>query len=482
MDRQRTARVWGWTAGLMALAISAGLSAGQSAPMAPGKTGQPAGKAAPKATTPPPTPPAAVPGPAAAPKADDIIEPGPFVEVVRIQNRTLDINVHLDSTRLDEANQRVKRNIDPTTPVVEWQSLSFVFPLLTQTAGSVSDPKKATATVKVEGREMETKLSVLERYPAGVQLLKAEIGAGSGRGWDFTVKIAAATGGVKFDERRAMEVGWPKGGWPAAAQSTFTPQMFLDLGPDGKPQDLTKLKAMVAEWTGNDPKGVGPVKLAKYLAQQVVQNFQIMREPVIYYQGIEVLGVDLQPVEQSVETMRGTEFDLVNLLTAVYRAAGLPARVVIGWDTRRTQSSATRPGTAEELRAWVEFCLFDEHGAAAEQTGARFPRTGPDGRRQDDRDVAGKHLVNWVPVDVVQLAKRGGRNQRLEQPWRFFGTMEDLDAVIPFAFQWHPPTTVRAYVRPAFWGWTVWPKTPDDGSQRLRFSHGLESKRGGGRE
>jgi hypothetical protein len=96
--------------------------------------------------------------------------------------------------------------------------------------------------------------------------------------------------------------------------------------------------------------------------------------------------------------------------------------------------------------------------------------------------VAGKHLVNWVPVDVVQLAKRGGRNQRLEQPWRFFGTMEDLDAVIPFAFQWHPPTTVRAYVRPAFWGWTVWPKTPDDGSQRLRFSHGLESKRGGGRE
>ncbi len=58
----------------------------------------------------------------------------------------------------------------------------------------MSDPKKATATVKIEDRDVETKLSVLEKYPAGVQLLKAEVGAGSGRSWDLNVKFAAATG------------------------------------------------------------------------------------------------------------------------------------------------------------------------------------------------------------------------------------------------------------------------------------------------
>ena len=39
-----------------------------------------------------------------------------------------------------------------------------------------------------------------------------------------------------------------------------------------------------------------------------------------------------------------------------------------------------------------------------------------------------------------------------------------------FAFQFHPPTSVRAYGSPGFWGWMVTPKEPTRAEQQISFN------------
>jgi hypothetical protein len=122
---------------------------------------------------------------------------------------------------------------------------------------------------------------------------------------------------------------------------------------------------------------------------------------------------------------------------------------VIAWDTgdHDDKSFLERSETAR-LRAWTEFYLYDEKG-----------RSG-----------------NWVPVDVLRLRKSSSRAGKLDQAWKYFGTHDELNSVIPFAHQFHPPTTVRAYGSPGFWGWLVTPKPPDRARQTLSFTASSTAK------
>jgi hypothetical protein len=58
----------------------------------------------------------------------------------------------------------------------------------------------------------------------------------------------------------------------------------------------------------------------------------------------------------------------------------------------------------------------------------------------------------------------------LDKPWRYFGTLDDLDECFPFAFHLHPPTSVRAYGTPGFWGWMLAPTQPLSAQQSISFT------------
>lgn len=145
------------------------------------------------------------------------------------------------------------------------------------------------------------------------------------------------------------------------------------------------------------------------------------------------------------------------LLAAVYRAAGLPARTVIGFDVsaKKDRDGFLDKGKSgpQKLRAWVEFCLYDE---AAQ------------------REV-------WVPVDVVRMRQSSSRAPALNRPWKFFGTHDELENVIPIAFQYHPPTTVVAHGAFGLWGWLTTPEIPLV-KQHLRLDAITTPKRGGDRQ
>ncbi|MEM7628061.1 MAG: transglutaminase-like domain-containing protein [Planctomycetota bacterium] len=339
---------------------------------------------------------------------------------------------------------RSRITLIPTTPPEDYTPVAdarwrvdvgaVVFPFIRATASATGDDQSLEGFVSVT----DEKVALAPRLIIGFHSL-AEYAA-----WEFgrvevtSIRMEQQADLIAwetvYDEDAANAVAWPKGPWPPEAASTFGPQQFVSPVPSSINNE-GPVNALLAAWTeGNDPKSIAPARLAKFLAGRVQEHVRIVRppsttepsadrfaEPV----GVNVLtGLDLQTTDETALLREGTKHDLTSLLAAVYRAAGLPARIVIGYDRREP--------TRERLRSWVEFCLIDE------PTGS----------------------VVWIPVDIARIRERSNRAADLDRPWEFFGTHDELDDIPPLALHYHPPMDVRAYNAPALYGWIAAPGIP----------------------
>ncbi|MEX2219231.1 MAG: transglutaminase domain-containing protein [Phycisphaerales bacterium] len=360
---------------------------------------------------------------------------------------TTRVNVRLDQFARDA-------NGMPLTTGFKFDTVSVIFPLIPETASSISAPIEPVEGVEryrpyIKGRLMLNDATVNERpevlsnYAAGARLGKWTHRDWSGKEMTLEVTLPVTAYQTTFDEKLAMAAGWPDA-WPEPAASCMQPQYWIDLDPAKGPYDMTPIKEFVRRATnGKDPKSVPPAMLAKVLAGEVLRAVNPSAGDGLNFNRTgELEGIDLKGAPQTLLDGRGSEFDMACVLVAAYRAAGLPARTVIGYDVGegKTGNRFLGKSGSAELRAWVEFPLLDK----------------------DSKIV-------WVPVDVVRMRKSGSRPKPIAQRWPFFGEHDELDRVIPFAFQFHPPTTVVAYGSPAFWGWLVTPKPPDRVMQTVRF-------------
>lgn len=347
-------------------------------------------------------------------------------------------------------NVRAWRTTDPSTklPVIEKfeiDTAAIVFPLIQQTAGhAAKDPTESE--LRVNDVVIPTSYEFMTGYHSGTRLGKWRLMDWSGDEVQLKVKIATTCFKTRFNEAAAEAIEWPKGDWPPEAASTFDPQFYVNIGPPDKGYDMEPIRELVKVWTnGKDPKSIKPVTLAKYFAGEVWELAQPSGNGLGFNRLGQLEGIDLQGAPVTARRRRGSEFDIVCLLAAVYREAGLPARTVIGLDIGEREDLNRRTifesKGSPKLRAWVEFALYDES----------------------------RGQVQWVPVDVVRMRKNTSRPPALDKPWPYFGTHDELDCIIPFAFQFHPPTTVRAYGSPGFWGWMVTPKPPERAVQALTF-------------
>lgn len=351
------------------------------------------------------------------------------------------------------------------TPVAEprWQvdAGAVVFPFVRATASATGDPDSIEGFVRVSDDDV----ALTPRLVGGFHSLAEYVA------WDFAEAEVTAlrmeqqadmiAWETVYNEDAASQVGWPEGPWPADAASTFGPQQFVSPVPSDA-RNEGPINTLLRRWTeGKDPKSLPPAVLAKFLAGRVQEHVRLVRpasttevtpsrifvdgEPVnISGAGVNVLtGLDLQTTDETATLAEGSKHDLTNLLAAVYRAAGLPTRVVIGYDEREP--------TRDRLRSWVEFCLYDE----------------PSG------------IVVWVPVDIARIRERSNRAYDLDRPWEFFGTHDELDQIPPLALHYHPPMEVRAYNNPALYGWIVAPGIPVYARQFLNIDITRTPSRGG---
>jgi hypothetical protein len=375
-----------------------------------------------------------------------------IIDHVKPHDWVVDIQINLHAPSTVEANKRVTlRNFDFT-------SASIVFPVLKETGSSVLSGDFA-GKLFLQNVDQNVEPTLLANFHSGTQLANWKL-----TGWTGTDITVQATLPITcyetiYDDRAAEALGWPAA-WPAVAASTFEPQSFVDidpftLGKDGKPSpyDMTVVKDLLKKWTkGQDPKKLKPAVLAKYLAGQVMREIQINGSGLQGATTGELEGFILQGAPKTLLDRRGSEFDQICALAAVYRMAGLPARTVIGWDTEGDdRGSFLGKRASGSLRGWVEFALVD-----------------------------GKGALVWIPVDIARMRKSSPVPPPLSSPWPFFGSHKELDEVAPIAFQFLPPTTVVSSGAPAFYGWLVTPAPPQfQVTQVVRVNMITASKRGG---
>lgn len=328
-----------------------------------------------------------------------------------------------------------------------FQTAAMVFPMLQSSAShqiAASRFLRPSGELKLNGRAATEEFEILRGYPGGTQLAKWSLRDMSAQRVELEVKIPVLTYRTVFDEAAAKNVDWPAS-WPEEASSTFKPQLYVDFGARG-PEDMTVVRELLKKWTaGKDPKSVKPAVLAKFLAGEVMKLVQISGNGLGAARTGEVEGFQLQGAVRTAELGRGSEFDAVCLLAAVYRMAGLPARTVIGYessDARQRDEVFARVG-AQRFRAWVEFALPDE---------------------------TTESKIAWIPVDIVRMRNASSQPPSLDRTWPWFGTHNELDQVVPIAFQFHPPTDVVAHGSPAFYGWMVTPAPPMNVTQAIRFT------------
>jgi hypothetical protein len=273
----------------------------------------------------------------------------------------------------------------------------------------------------------------------------------------------------EFDERAAWDVPWPSR-WPQEITPWLERDPVLDLDDE---EGVDQVAALLERWTkGTDPKQIPPVQLAKFLTGSVIEHVRhnvpatenpVGRPPRIVQTGTAttnrttllniggalnfsgaIAGFNVQDAGKTAVSGRGSPHDDTVLLTAVLRRVGIPARTVIGVDKNESSSR-------KQVKSWVEFALV-----------------APDVDR-----------VIWVPVDVWELRGSGRNTRNWQQPWKHFGTSEELRDTVPLAHHFHPPVNYRSYFVPALYGIRSATELDDLGVQGLLFDVNSQPNRGG---
>ena len=420
-----------------------------------------------------PAAPQAQPGQTPALQAAEELDPSPFIKRTKPKRWTLETMVFIGTSEWTEI---IDGQAIPANDVWEFNAATLVFPVVAETASSILEVRgigdevvpAVSGQVEFDDRLMTNEVSIVTQaiggglLPCGTWRAQWQIepparGAYAPREVELHVKSSLVSHEIEFDELNARAIDWPQGEWPPEAAATFEPQMLVDFDAQGRRYDMSSVVKLLKQWTNNkDPKSIKPVVLAKFLAGQVAELVQPNGEGLAFDKTGMLQGFSPVGPSEAILKGQGTEIDLPILLVAMYRAAGLPARIVIGYDEQGAGKSVylKQSDGDGEIRVWVEFALYDE----ANKT------------------------FGWVPVDVTALRSASSRMPPnfLDRPVKFFGTHDELDRVAPIAFQFHPPTTVRSYGSPALWGWFVTPTPPGRAAQRVSFS--LTSSPNGGRD
>jgi hypothetical protein len=364
---------------------------------------------------------------------------------------TIDLRAYQDIRSRDSKGNR-KVTFDTWT----FENATVVFPFIPDTASSETVESSYTGKVTLDDQLRDDTPEFIKRVDNGMGawLAKWEVGpADKAREMELEVSVSMTCYETVFNEDAAKTVGWPQGAWPAEAASALLPQPFIDHDSSG-PYDMEPVKKLVKEWTNGDPKKVPPMVLAKWVAGQVVQSVQVSGDGFSFDRTGLLEGLDLQGPGETARRKRGSPFDIACFLVAAYREAGLPARLVIGFDKSEEEATFLKKTDSKGgLLAWVEWCLYDESD----------------------------NSVTWVPVDIAEMRRTQSRLPKdfMNKPLKYFGTHERLDDMMPFAFHFHPPTTVVSYGSPGFWGWLVFPELPQNCSQSISLRGATTSTRGG---
>jgi transglutaminase-like putative cysteine protease len=287
-------------------------------------------------------------------------------------------------------------------------------PVIFQSTYSTVESDSLTARLWLGGREDTTlrqRTRLDDGFPFQTRLAVMPVESYTGTSVRFRVGYRVTSWSSRIrSEAAAASITWPRE-WPAEVRDGLQPQMYIQ-------SDDPLFARAVEDASGGQLHLVPPYLAAKDLVRYVLRHVRTTGSGEVRGNLGVLRGLKLVGASQAAGTGLGGPNDLVCACVAILRAAGIPARPVIGLEESRTELGGLKQPRVEFV-TWAEFYLPD---------------------------------AGWVPFDPVEMRGRGVLNLDVRRPWPEFGTMDDLNRRVPLAYHFVPPATLEAPF-PAVWGW-----------------------------
>jgi transglutaminase-like putative cysteine protease len=281
---------------------------------------------------------------------------------------------------------------------------------------TVSDLRGLESSVRLNGIPQKVPARIEGDPLSGAQRIRLDIPQGPLQTVSARATWPAIAFSIGVDEAIAAKVTWPR---------AWTPEVTKFLSPSqGIQSDDEVFKAFVAKTTEGRLRRTPIYLAAKDLVRRTIVEFQNVNTQTLVREGQGTIrGFRLQGAISSTRALSVTPGDMVCTCVAVLRAAGIPARPVIGIYSGSGNNPDTKlPKDRTTLCVWAEFNL---------------PGCG------------------WVPFDPYEMRGRGLPQANVNQPWKWFGTIKQMNRRVALAYDFAPFNHGMTRDWPAGWVWTV---------------------------
>lgn len=291
------------------------------------------------------------------------------------------------------------------------------------TAGNwtLADPSALKTSVRINGSPVSIPPTIRgkqgeEVFSVGLKIPPANINTLS-----FRVEWPVICFNSTVNEDLAAKATWPRE-WPAEAQGYLSASNYIQ-------SDSARYTNFVARVSEGKLRTVPIYYAAKDLVRAAILEHRNVRSNYVFSEnGGAVRGYDLLAHRDLREKYSGVKSlntpsatDLVCDCVAVLRAAGIPARPVIGIQSGNAINPALFTSKARFV-AWAEFYL---------------PACG------------------WVPFDPNMMRGTSMRNSKVQKAWQYFGTLDHLNRRAAIAYDFAPFSRGWISEFPAGWSLAV---------------------------
>ncbi len=313
-----------------------------------------------------------------------------------------------------QRTESVRHRMTVTTtinyPPASGQGQPWTMPLIVTGPWSTLDSAGFSAVLKAGGEAIEVDAVEALVGPDDLGGGDLRITVPQVQTWPLEVQLVATATvwSSSFDDAAAMQIAWPEQ-WPAAVVPLLTSSTLIE-------SDAEIITETVQALTQGAVRSVPPAQAAKLIVRDACSRFKVVDTANVRMSvgpQSQLRGIGVQGAKQAAEAGTGSPADLVCICVAMLRAAGLPARPVVGL-------GGAGYGRLDEYGVWAEVYL---------------PACG------------------WTPFDPDILRQQALGSLNPQNAWTGFGTLRQLQRRIPLAWSFGPLKTATAYDSWAPWGW-----------------------------